>query len=190
MQSAKLVSIEPPMQFSESQILAVYSIFILEWLLVASLFSLNGSPISEQSSLTVGVNLKKTLSTTKPCFGRVCRTIPQRRHLWKVLLQPRLFGQALYPSNATFCRLLYLFLLAAGSFLMAAMLTPDVQHNLQSAFKGLSSLLCIKTGGRGQFKNTVKCLCIPVIWFWLFKTNILAGKKKKSWGFKFVEREN
>ena len=52
-------------------------------------------------------------------------------------------GQALYLSNATFCRLLYLFLLAAGSLLMAAMLTPDVQHNLQSAFKGLSSSLCM-----------------------------------------------
>ena len=34
------------------------------------------------------------------------------------------------------CRLLYLLLLAAGSFLMAAMLTPSLQHQLQSAFKG------------------------------------------------------
>ena len=33
-------------------------------------------------------------------------------------------------------RLLYLVLLAGGTILMAAMLTPDVQHNLQSAFKG------------------------------------------------------
>ena len=33
-------------------------------------------------------------------------------------------------------RLLYLVLLAGGTLLMAAMLTPDVQHNLQSAFKG------------------------------------------------------
>ena len=51
-------------------------------------------------------------------------------------------------ANASFCRLLYLFLLAAGSFLMAAMLTPDVQHNLQSAFKGLSSSCCYKTRNR------------------------------------------
>ena len=36
------------------------------------------------------------------------------------------------------CRLLYLLLLAAGSFLMAAMLTPSLQHQLQSAFKGQS----------------------------------------------------
>ena len=33
-------------------------------------------------------------------------------------------------------RLLYLLLLAGGSILMAAMLTSDVQHNLQAAFKG------------------------------------------------------
>ena len=39
------------------------------------------------------------------------------------------------------CRLLYLVLLAGGSALMAAMLTPDVQHNLQSAFKGGASLI-------------------------------------------------
>ena len=142
-------------------------------------------PISEQSRLTVGINLKKTLSGVFHSW--LVAQSPEGTAPLKSSEKP---GHALYPSNATFCRLLYLFLLAAGSFLMAAMLTPDVQHNLQSAFKGLSSLLCIKTGGRGQFKNTVKCLCILVIWFWLFKTNISAGKKKKSWGFKFVEREN
>jgi len=42
-------------------------------------------------------------------------------------------------SESTSTRLLYLFLLAAGSFLMAAMLTPDVQHNLQSAFKDFNA---------------------------------------------------
>ena len=34
-------------------------------------------------------------------------------------------------------RLLYILLMAGGSMLMAAMLTSDVQHNLQSAFKGM-----------------------------------------------------
>jgi hypothetical protein len=39
-------------------------------------------------------------------------------------------------STALHSRLLYLLLLAGGSALMAAMLTKEVQHNLQSAFKG------------------------------------------------------
>ena len=51
-------------------------------------------------------------------------------------------GQFLYCSALSHCslhcRLLYLLLLAAGSFLMAAMLTPSLQHQLQSAFKGQS----------------------------------------------------
>ena len=35
-------------------------------------------------------------------------------------------------------RLLYLLLLGSGASLMAAMLTKEVQHNLQAAFKGKS----------------------------------------------------
>ena len=35
-------------------------------------------------------------------------------------------------------RLLYLLLLGGGASLMAAMLTKEVQHNLQAAFKGKS----------------------------------------------------
>ena len=81
------------------------------------------SPYPEFSSL-----LFKTQS--KACFSNSIAAI----HCF------RMYNQHFTPLHSIIInlipRLLYLLLLGGGASLMAAMLTKEVQHNLQSAFKG------------------------------------------------------